>query len=80
MTSIQSLLATTERNLGGPCRPRPGTHVCDPRPLLGCRSKAYMVHLMNVCRLSERFPSYLTFTSVYVAILAATSGSTLAPG
>jgi hypothetical protein len=44
-----------------------------PRTFFSCVSRAYIVHMMNVRRLSDRFLSCVTFLSVYVVILAATS-------
>jgi hypothetical protein len=70
MTSIHSLPAT-----GATWRTRSAateTRVCGPEPF-SCVSQAYMVHVMNVRRLSDRFLTRLTFASVYVAILAITS-------
>jgi hypothetical protein len=49
-----------------------GTLEYDPN-LFSCVSQAYMVHVMNVRRLSDPFLRCVTFSSVYVAILAATS-------
>ena len=73
MTSIHSLPATGAA-LRATWRTRSaatGTRICDPN-LFSCVSRAYMVHMMNVRRLSDRFLSCVTFASVYVAILAAT--------
>jgi len=79
MTSIHSLPATgaTLRDLADQVGGVRDARI-RPRTFLGCVSQAYMVHMMNVRRLSGRLLSCVTFSSVYVAILAARSCSAIA--
>jgi hypothetical protein len=72
MTSLHSLPATGAALRDLAEQATTWTRMCDPEPF-SCVSQAYMVHMMNVSRLNDRFLSCVKFSSVYVATLATTS-------